>query len=176
VFMTSRGGNRYDRTFLEGFVRPGLDRRNWASRCNYPALGVVQTGPQEMSLYVKRHNQQASAHVERLTLRLDGFAAVHAAYAGGRMTTKPFSFSGGRLHINYATGAGGHIRVELRDAAGRPLPGFGFDDALPIIGDELDREVAWKGGPDVAALRGRQVRLCFEMKDADLFALQFTEA
>ena len=56
-FMSSRVGNRYDRTFMEGFIRPGLDRRNWASRCNYPSLGVVPTGDTEMSLYIKRHNQ-----------------------------------------------------------------------------------------------------------------------
>lgn len=39
VLLSSRGGNRYDRTFLESFIRPGLDPRNWVARANYPALG-----------------------------------------------------------------------------------------------------------------------------------------
>jgi hypothetical protein len=31
-FMTSRGGTRYTRSFLEGFIRPGLGGGNGASR------------------------------------------------------------------------------------------------------------------------------------------------
>src|SRR2546422_956537 len=41
VFMTSRGGTRYDRTFMEAFVRPGMDLRNWVSWANTAVLGVV---------------------------------------------------------------------------------------------------------------------------------------
>ena len=52
VFMTSRGGTRYDRTFMEAFVRPGLDKGNWVSRNGVPATGLIQTGPTEMSIYV----------------------------------------------------------------------------------------------------------------------------
>ena len=32
VLLTSRGGTRCDRTFMEALVRPGPDRRNWTSR------------------------------------------------------------------------------------------------------------------------------------------------
>ncbi len=41
VLMTTRGGHVYDRTFLEGFLKPGIGPRNWVSRTNYPALNVV---------------------------------------------------------------------------------------------------------------------------------------
>jgi len=34
VLLTSRGGARYDRTFMEAFVRPGTGLRNWVSRSN----------------------------------------------------------------------------------------------------------------------------------------------
>src|SRR5205085_127944 len=54
VLMSSRAGTtKYNRTFMEGFVRPGLDFRNWTSRSNYPACGVVQTGKAELSMYVE---------------------------------------------------------------------------------------------------------------------------
>ena len=43
VLMTSRGGTRYQRTFLEGFIRPGPDAGNWASRAGLSALGVIAT-------------------------------------------------------------------------------------------------------------------------------------
>ena len=94
VLFTTRGGTSYDRTFLESFVRPGPGPNNWASRTNYPVLNVVQTGPEEMSLYVNRDYAQPTAHVTRYTLRLDGFSAVHAPYAGGEMLTRTLAFSG----------------------------------------------------------------------------------
>jgi hypothetical protein len=173
VFLTSRGGNRYDRTFLESFVRPGLGPNHWASRTNYPVLNVVQTGPEEMSLYINRNYAQPTAQVHRYTLRLDGFAAVHAPYAGGEMITRPFTFQGRELEINYSTSAAGSIRVELQDASGQPLPGYTLGDAAEIVGDHLSRKVTWKTGADLSGLAGKPVRLRFVMKDADLFSLRF---
>jgi len=66
--------------------------------------------------------------------------------------------------------------VEIQDAAGKPLEGFGFDDMDPLFGDELDGGVTWKGGSDLAALIGHPVRLRFAMRDADLFALRFSSS
>jgi len=37
-----------------------------------------------------------------------------------------------------------------------------------ISGDAIERAVAWKGGPDVAKLAGKPVRLRLVIKDADL--------
>ena len=173
LVMTSRGGNRYDRTFLEGLVRPGLDRRNWVCRCNYAALGVVPTGSDEMSLYVGRHLAQPSVHLERLTLRVDGFVSVNAPYGGGEMTSRPFQFEGRELLINYATGAGGFVQVELQDEAGTPLSGYTRDDSLPSTGDEVERVVKWKKGSDLSGLEGGSVRLRFTMRDADLYSIRF---
>jgi len=173
VFMTSRGGAVYDRTFLEGFVRPGLGLENWTSRTNYPALNVIQTGPAEMSFFVQRGYGQPGHHLTRYSLRLDGFASLHADYRGGEMLTKPFSFSGTELEINYSTSAAGSIRFEIQDAAGRTLPGYSLEDSREIIGDQIARVVSWGGESSVADLAGKMVRLRVVMKDADLFALQF---
>lgn len=76
VLMTSRGGDRFDRTFLHSFVTPGPDSRNWTARSNYAARGVVPTGPGEMSMYVQRHYGQPTTHIERLVLRSDGFSTL----------------------------------------------------------------------------------------------------
>jgi hypothetical protein len=173
VLMTSRGGARYDRTFMEGFVRPGPDRRNWVSRCNYPALGVVPTGAGEMSLYVHRHNQQPTAHLERLTLRVDGFASLHAPYAGGRMVTKPLRFDGRELVLNYATGAAGHVLVGLQDDSGEPIRGYSLRESTELVGDEVDRVAGWERGSDLGSLAGLPVRLHVEMVEADLYSIQF---
>lgn len=173
IFMTTRGGNRYDRTFMEGFIRPGIGLQNWVSRTNYPALNVVQTGPPEMSVYVNQDYAQPTAHLRRYSMRLDGFVSVHAPYQGGEMITKPFTFNGEKLHLNFATSAAGDIRIEIQDANGQPIPGYSLADSQTLIGNEIERVVAWKNGEDVSQLIGEPIRLRFVMKDADLFAMWF---
>jgi hypothetical protein len=175
VLLTSRGGNAYDREFLEGFLRPGTDLGNWASRAGIAALGIVPTGPAEMSIYKQAHYAQPSAHMVRYALRLDGFASINAPFLGGEFTTRPFTFSGKNLEINFSTGASGSIRFELQDAAGKPIPGFTLEEAPETIGDQVDRIVRWKGDSDLAALSGQPVRLRAVMKDADLYSIRFVE-
>ncbi|MEO7649409.1 MAG: hypothetical protein ABIZ80_03000 [Bryobacteraceae bacterium] len=175
VLLTTRGGTKYDRTFQESFIRPGPGPKNWASRTNYPVLNVVQTSPTEMSVYINRDYATPTNHINRYTLRLDGFASVYAPYAGGEMVTRPFTFSGKELEINYATSAAGGIRVEVQDASGKPIPGLALADTQEIIGDHIARTVTWKSGSGVAALAGKPVRLRFVMKDADLYSMRFKD-
>ncbi len=172
IFMSTRGGDAYDRTFMEAFVAPGVGAENWTSRTNYPARNIVQTGPDEMSLYVNQNYGQPTAHLRRYSLRLDGIAAVHADYDGGEMITKPLIFSGSRLSLNFATSAAGGVKVEIQRPDGTPIPGFALDDCAELIGNEINRPVVFAGG-DLSSLAGQPVRLRFVMKDADLFALRF---
>lgn len=173
VLVTSRGGSRYTRTFMEAFLRPGLGMENWVSRSNYPALNLVQTGPGTMSFYVNRNYGQPTAHLGRYELRLDGLASARAGYAGGELLTRPVMFDGSRLELNYSTSAPGSVRVELQDEGGRAIPGFTLADAQELVGDEIERVYEWKSGADVSGLRGKAVRLRFVLKDADLFAFRF---
>ena len=173
VLMTTRGGHVYDRTFLSSFIRPGIGARNWVSRTNYPALGILQTGPTEMSIYTNQDNAQPTAHLHRYALRLDGFASVHADYNGGELLTKPLIFSGSRLDLNFSTSAVGSIRVEIQDTNGHPIPGFAAADCVEVIGNEINRTVSWKSGSEVGSVAGKAVRLRFVMKDADLYAMRF---
>ena len=174
VLLTSRAGTtRLDFTLRESFLRPGIGINNWTTRTNYPTCGVVQTGPEEMSLYVHRDYGQKTAHLERMTLRLDGFASLHAPYQGGEMLTHPLKFAGSRLEINYSSSAAGGLRVEIQDAPGQPIPGFSLAECPEILGDEIQRIVFWQGGSDVSSLAGKTVRLRFVMKDADLYSIRF---
>lgn len=175
VFMTSRGGLDYDRTFMEGFIRPGPDPGNWASRAGLSVLGLLQTGPTEMSLYKQAHYAQPSAHLVRYTLRLDGFASIHGPFNGGTCTTRPFRFTGSQLSLNLATGAAGSVHVEIQDASGKPIPGFTRAEAIEQAGDEIDRVLTWKGGARPGALAGREIRLQFTLRDADVYAMQFRD-
>lgn len=169
ILMSTRGGATFQRTFLETFLRPGLGMENWVSRTNYPALNLLQTGPEEISLYVNRNYGQPTAHLARYSLRLDGLASLHAGYEGGEMTTRPFAVSGAGLDINYSTSAAGSLRVQVEDARGTVISGFSFDDCREIIGDQISRAVTW-GGANLASLQNKTVRLRFKLHDADLFS------
>ncbi len=173
VFMTSRGGYRYFRTFMEGFIRPGTDPGNWASRAGMSASGVIPTGPAEMSLFKQAHYAQPSARLDRYTLRTDGFASVHAPFEGGEFTTRALRFTGTELVLNVGTGAAGGVRVEIQDADGNPVPGHALADAEELAGDDIARVARWKSGPGLGAAVGRVVRLRFAMKDADLYSMRF---
>lgn len=173
VFMSSRGGNRYTRTFMEAFLRPGVGLENWVSRSNYPGLHVVQTGPSTMSFFVNRNYGQPTAYLRRYELRLDGFASVNAGYSGGEFVTHPLLFDGSQLEVNYSTSAPGSVRVELQDASGQPIQGFDLHNAPELIGDEIERIYSWKSGSDLSSLRGKPVRLRFVLKDSDVFAFRF---
>uniref|UniRef100_UPI00404A34A5 hypothetical protein n=1 Tax=Cephaloticoccus sp. TaxID=1985742 RepID=UPI00404A34A5 len=175
VLMTSRGGSRYDRTFMESFVRPGLDKGNWVSRNGIPATGFVQTGPAEMSMYVGQNYVQPTAHLARYSLRLDGFGSVSAPYKEGEMLTKPMVVTGKHLVLNNSTSANGHIYVEVQTAAGEPIPGYTLKECKLIVGDSLERTVEWVTSSDLSALAGQAVRFRFVMSDADIFALQFKD-
>ncbi|MFM8804924.1 MAG: hypothetical protein ACKOK8_13605, partial [Planctomycetia bacterium] len=111
--------------------------------------------------------------VRRHTLRLDGFASVHAPLTGGRLVTKPFVFTGDTLAINFSTSGGGRIRIGLTDAAGEPIEGRSLDDCDLVYGDEHDRVVSWGGRETLSDLAGQPVRLVVELKDADLYAIRF---
>ena len=172
VFMTSRGGNAYDRTFMEGFIRPGTDLGNWASRAGMTALGVAQTSPTELSIYKQANYAQPTAHLVRYALRLDGFASVHGPYGGGTMTTKPLQIDGDHIEVNFATSAAGAIRCEVLDESDNPVDGFALDDSDELIGDRIQYPVTWRGNADSSALAGRTVRLRFHLNDADLYAIR----
>ncbi len=178
LFMSSRDGVHWNR-FEEAFVRPGLHERNWAHRANTPSRGLVETSPEEISLYLERDYTFPSNRVERMTVRTDGFVSANAGYAGGELVTKPFIFKGSSLVLNYSTSGVGSIRIEIQDSNGQPIPGFFLEESPLIFGDKIAEVVPWKhpqGRTDrspLSRLAGKEIRLRFVMRDADLYSVQF---
>jgi len=180
LLMASRDGVKFKR-WNEAFLRPGIERPGtWNYGQQFIAWHVVETksaregAPDELSLYAGESDWTgSSSELRRYTLRLDGFVSVSAPMSGGELVTKPLTFKGTQLTLNFASSAAGDLRVEIQDAAGNPLPGFRLDDCPPIFGDAIERNVTWKHGGDVGGFAGKPVRLRFALKDADLFAIQF---
>jgi len=168
IFMSSRDGINWNRTFMEAWVRPGLDRKNWVNRNNMPACGIIDTGGNEFSMYISENYRTATNGIRRLAIRKYGFASVSAGYEGGSFTTKPFTFKGNSLFINYSTSAVGHVKVSLLDEKGSLLL-----ESAAIYGDEIFEKVNF--GTSLNQFGGRQVRLAFDLKDADIYAIKFGE-
>ena len=161
VFMTSRDGVHWDRRFMEPFIGLGSDPDSWTDRNLYVGVGVVPTGPAEMSVYFMEHYRRPSIRLRRGALRTDGFVSVNAPYVGGEFLTKPLIFEGDKLIVNYATSVAGGLRVEIQDANGQPIDGYRLSQCVEVFGDEIERVVRWENGGDVGSLAGRAVRLRF---------------
>lgn len=193
IFMSSRDGVHWDRTFMNAWLRPGPEKRNWTHRNQTPAAGIIPTAPDEWSMYVAEHYGWDTNGVRRVTVRPHGFASVRAGYHGGELLTRPLTFTGSTLFINYATSAVGSVSVEIQDAEGRALDGFAASDMEPMFGDDLDAPIAWRGSgaqgggsgaqgggsgglAGLSSLNGTPVRLRFVLKDADLYAIRFGDS
>jgi hypothetical protein len=181
MFMSSRDGLHFN-IWPESFIRPGLrDTGGWFYGDNYQSWGLVETAshiegaPDELSVYVTeaRHQMGITERLRRHTIRVDGFVSVAAKMDGGELLTHPVVFDGGRLVLNFSSSAAGDIRVEMQDANGHALDGFGLHDCDAIYGDDLARTVSWNGADDVSTLSGQPVRLRFALRDADLYSMQF---
>jgi len=162
-------------SFMEAWIRPGLDVKSWVHCGVTMAWGLLQTGPEELSVYWLQNYYQPDriSYLQRGTLRPDGFVSMNAPYAGGEFTTKPLRFQGKELTINFSTSAVGSVRVEIQDVDGKPIDGYGLQQCPEIYGDRIEHVVAWKGGSDLSALAGKPVRLRFVMKDSDLYSVRF---
>ena len=179
--ITSRDGRSF-KMWAEAMLRPGPTSENWFYSFGATALNLFETtskypgGPNEWSFYVLDHGAWFGNGVtfNRYSIRKDGFVSASSPMSGGSFVTKPLCFEGDRLSINFATSAAGSVRVEIQDAAGKPIPGFALKDCPEIFGDMLHRVVTWKSAERLDSLAGKPVRLLFELKDADLYSFQFT--
>ncbi|MGK0237016.1 MAG: hypothetical protein ACI92G_000473, partial [Candidatus Pelagisphaera sp.] len=130
--------------------------------------------PNELSLYaLENYWHGKGSALRRYTLRLDGFVSASANWKGGSLLTKPVTFEGDSLELNFSTSAAGSIRVEIRDIEGNALPGFSLEDCPTYFGDSVAKTIVWNNQTDLSVHAGQPVQIFFELKDADLYAFQF---
>jgi hypothetical protein len=137
------------------------------------AVGMIRTSPNEFSVYWEEHNDHdpLDKRLVRGTIRVDGFASLHADIPGGVADSVPVRLEGNRLIANLSTSAVGYLKIELRDERGKAIPGYSIADADELYGDDIDRVVTWRKSPDISRLRGSTVRLSFSLADADLYSV-----
>jgi hypothetical protein len=174
VFMSSRDGVLF-RRWAEELIPITAPKDRDGNRSNYMTRGLLQLpgNRRELSVYAtEAYYAGPGSRVRRFTFRTDGFVSVRAAREG-TLVTKPLTFAGSKLALNIVSK--GNTRVELQDAAGKPLPGFTLDDCAPVTGDSIEQVVKWKSRADLGKLAGRPVRLRFDLKDANLYSLRFVK-
>jgi len=182
VYFASRDGYNFH-VSNDVFLAPGLrTKNNWSYGDNYFACGMVETqSPEEdegveLSMYAAESSFTKDDEIcRRYSLRIDGFASLHAKTKAGTAVLKPITFSGKTLSLNIATSGFGSAYVEICDADGNPIPGFTKDECDIIYGDSLDRPVSWKGLTDVSALAGKPVVLKFYLCESDIYSMKFEE-
>ena len=152
---------------------PGLVRRGNYVYQYYYSSGRLHDSAVLRPEYDKVAKQEGGVGVVKQ--RLDGFMSADADHKGGWLTTPLIAFAGTRLRLNIDTGSAGTAFVELRDADGKPIPGFARADCEEVGGNFIDQCVYWKGSADVSVLSGKPVQIHVKMKRAKLYAFQFTK-
>lgn len=175
TLMISRDRRHFYR-WLEAVIPETAPEDRGGNRSNYMAWGLLDLPdrPQHFSVYASEaYYTGPDSRLRRFEYRKDGFVSIRADQAGGHVTTKTLTFDGTQLSLNYATSGNGQIRVALLDDQGESLEGFSVDDCEPLVGDHIDGRVQWKGCSIAKRLIGQPVRVHIELRDADLYSIQF---
>lgn len=109
-----------------------------------------------------------SVTIGRAQWRRHGFASLDAGPEGGSVETKPLRLGSAQLVVN-VDASRGRLRVALREADGRPIPGYGLDESDACASDSVRWTARWKGKAE--AVTDRPVRVLLEMTSARLYSL-----
>lgn len=174
AIMTSRDGLHFNLR-NEAYMTPGIEtRNNWWYGNNYTVYGIEETesdidgAPNELSFYMGDAYHVKNTNFDRYAVRIDGFFSWYADYKGGEVLTRPFTFEGGSLTVNFATSAVSYMTVTVCDIDGNELEGY---KSYKMFGDSLERQVDFE--KPLEELEGKPIRLKFHLKDCHLYSFCF---
>ena len=106
-------------------------------------------------------------------MRLDGFCSLKTRGRDGVLRSKVVIPKAGEMSLNVCTTAHSAVLVQILDGdTAQPIPGYTWEEAVPISGDHLYAGVHWQERPDFSELIGRPVRIEIAMREAELFAIR----
>jgi len=174
IFMVSRDGGAAFHRWPDAVIPRDAPEERDGNRSNYMACGVVRGNDREFFTYATEgYKNGPSRRLRRFVWRVDGFVSLRARGTEGSVITRPLTFTGDQLLLNYAACSGGWVRVEIQDVEGRPLDDLALDDCIELAGDSIEQRVFWKNGANLNRLVGQAVRLRFVLRSADLFSFRF---
>jgi hypothetical protein len=151
-------------------------------------------------LVIRNNQAQSAYYADRLvrhqialyTQKRNRYVSLRAGHQPEVLITRPFAVEGDQLQLN-ADASRGWLRAALAPAGAvdtalcpttaahvlwserggfdRLLPGFAFGDCEVVRGDHPEVAIHFRG--DLGRLRGQQVRLLFQLADADLYGFRF---
>ena len=104
------------------------------------------------------------------TLRRDGCASMSGS---GEVVTEILKYSGNYLFINAVVR--GSMTVELLDENGDVIPGFSAGECNVVKTDGCKIMVSWKEHSDLRPLNGRNLKIRFQLEDADLYSFWISQ-
>ncbi len=164
----------------EPFIPPGA-AGEWDEREPLPSV-PLQVGEEMWFYYGGSRVTQGGTEMDYRTCaglaraRLDGYSCLRAREGAGigMLTTVPFRVAEPvRLIVNASCDRDNALRVELLDAAGAVLPGYGREECVPITTDEVYGSVKWQGGPQIGSPAQIGLRFYLEGPRARLYSFGF---
>ena len=175
IVMASRDGRTFHR-WHKAVIPITAPKDRDGNRCNYMTWGLLRLPGDDRTCSVyatEAYYTGPDSRVRRFSYRVDGFVSVHAPDGGGELLTRPLTFAGDTLVVNYTTSGEGSVRVGLEQADGSPYDGFAVSECVPLGGDSIEARVTWQDGSDLSELAGKPVRLRMELRGADVYAFRF---
>lgn len=172
--MSSRDGKNWIR-YQEPFIARDPREGRWDHAMAWFG-DMIAVGAQEYVYYGgyraghKIREARGDRNIGMAILRKDGCVSRDAGEAGGCLMTPPAVLPGTGLTVNAVVR--GELTVRLVGSQGKPLPGFDWEDGIPVRGDSLAHRVGWRGAP--ALPTGEPVSLEFALRDGELYAFDFT--
>lgn len=175
--ISHRDGEPYVRVapgqlFLDSGPEGSFDRRLVYSTHNPP----IQLGD-KLYIYYTGTGQDSLTEgaIGVAIIGLDRFAGLaHQRRDPGVVRTIPQMVAGSRLQINveplmYT----GEVRVGLCNPDNTPIPGFSWDECIPIKEDAVRTVVEWNSGRSIAELKGTSVIVEFKVISSVLYSYRW---
>ncbi len=177
----SRDGRHWLRPLRGGWIpRGGPDAIDAMSI--YPTSRFINLPDGRLLLLYDGHNQRHDGKlpdgVTEKRRAVMGAVCRPGRFAGlatrprtvGRITLKPFILGSDEIRVD--ADIRGSVLAELCDPYGRPLPGYGMAESVPLIGDSDAHVLRWQGDRTPAPYRYDAVMLVLEAKDATVYGVE----
>lgn len=176
------GGRSWSRPARGGFLDCSLEPGSWNHGYLHAAGGVCTVVGDRLYFYVGAFSGvspklgthlYAGGSTGLAVLRRDGFASMGTPTAG-RLLSRLFKADAGHLFVN-ADAAHGRVAIAVLDEQGVEIPGYEAAACVALQGDMTIARVVWRDEATLDALRGRPIRLRFDVINARLYAFWFAD-
>ena len=110
----------------------------------------------------------AATYGEPESIPIDGFFSWYAPFKGGEVITKPFTFKGNELEVNFETSGLSYLTVTVLDKEGQEIEGY---KSYKMFSNSVNRKVIFD--KDLKKLEGKPIRLKFNLCDCELYSFKF---